>query len=44
MPKKDKKSNNSFTIVLSFEANISHPLKNSKLILEQLNSGVTQSV
>lgn len=44
MPKKDKKSNNFFTIVLSFEANISHPLKNSKLILEQLNSGLTQGV
>lgn len=39
MPKKDKMSNNSYTIVLSFEANIEYPLKDSKLILEPLNSG-----
>lgn len=43
MPKKDNKTNNFYTIVFSSEANILHPLKDSKLILEQLNSGLTQS-
>lgn len=43
MPKTDKKSNNACTIVFSLEANISHPAKDAELILEQLNSALTQS-
>lgn len=44
MPKTDKESDNACTIVFSLEANILHPAKDAELILEQLNSALTQSV